>query len=58
MSNLFFWCWVFWLGLMITAAGMGYVEDPSNSLFTGALILYSGVGIIWVATIQLVKRGG
>jgi hypothetical protein len=58
MSKLFFWCWVFWLGFMIAAAGMGYAEDPSNSLLIGALILYSGIGIVWVAVIQLIKRGG
>ena len=58
MGRLFFWCWVFWLGLLIAVAGMNYVEQPSNNIWMGVLILYSGIGILCTATVQLVRRGG
>ena len=58
MRRLFFWSWLFTLGLLIAYAGIGYIEQPDNHLMVGALILYSGLGIVFTATVQMIMRGG
>jgi len=51
------WSYVWVLGLLIMMAGIGSVENPNNSLLLGVLVLYSGVFVLSVATIQLAKLG-
>mgnify|MGYP005988413829 CR=1 FL=1 len=51
------WSYVWVLGLLIMMAGIGSVENPNNNLWLGVLVLYSGVFVLGVATIQLSKLG-
>jgi drug/metabolite transporter (DMT)-like permease len=51
------WSYVWVLGLLIIMAGIGSVENPDNNLLTGVLVLYSGVFVLTVATVQLSKLG-
>jgi drug/metabolite transporter (DMT)-like permease len=51
------WSYVWVLGLLIMMAGIGSVENPNNNLWLGVLVLYSGVFVLGVATVQLSKLG-
>lgn len=48
---------IFFLGLFISFAGVEYIEIPSNNLFVGMLVLYSGTFMAMVGIVQLAKRG-
>jgi len=48
----------FWLGLMMAVAGCNYAENPANNLFVAIVIIYCGMGVTLISTIQLVKKGG
>ena len=48
---------IFFLGLFISFAGVEYIEMPSNSLFVGMLVLYSGAFMAIVGIVQLARKG-
>ena len=55
MGNLLRWASVSLLGLFVALAGIGLVENPSNNLLTGVVVLYSGIFIFIVGTLQMTK---
>lgn len=55
MGNLFKWAGVASLGLMTCFAGASHIENPANNVFSGMLVLYSGIFIFIVGTLQMMK---
>ena len=55
MGNLLRWASVAVLGLFVALAGIGHVENSSNNLLTGVVVLYSGIFIFIVGTLQMMK---
>ena len=49
------WICVFWLGVMICLAAIGFIEDPANNVFVGVTVLYCGVFIFAVAGIKILQ---
>ena len=43
IKQMFLWSFVVFLGLMMTAAGASYMENPDNHFFIGIVVLYSGM---------------
>ena len=56
IKQMFFWSFVVFLGLMMTAAGASYMENPDNHFFIGIVVLYSGMGVFVTGIIQLLRR--
>ena len=50
------WAIVWVISLIGMAASAGFVEDPNNSLLLGVAIMYSFCGLMFYATIQMVRR--
>lgn len=50
------WSIVWVVSLIGMAASAEFVEDPNNSLLLGVVIMYSFCGIMFYATIQMVRR--
>jgi hypothetical protein len=55
MGNLFKWACVASLGLMVCLAGASHIENPDNNVFSGMLVLYSGIFIFIVGTLQMAR---
>tara|TARA_R100001510_G_scaffold37814_1_gene34153 strand:+ start:185 stop:376 length:192 start_codon:yes stop_codon:yes gene_type:complete len=56
IKQMFLWSFVVFLGLMMTAAGASYMENPDNHFFIGIVVLYSGMGVFVTGIIQLLRR--
>jgi|TARA_R100001086_G_scaffold8060_1_gene4616 uncharacterized membrane protein HdeD (DUF308 family) len=56
IKQMFFWSFVVFLGLMMTAAGASYMENPNNHFFIGMAVLYSGMFVFVMGVIQLLRR--
>ena len=50
------WICVFWLGVLICFAAIGFIENPANNVFVGITVLYCGVFIFAVAGIKILQR--
>lgn len=46
----------FIIGLLLAAAGAGYMEDPNVNFWVGILFLYGGVALLCYATVQLARK--
>ena len=56
MTRFMMWCYTWVLVLVVMMAGTGAVENPNGHVVAGVVVMYTGCGMMIVATIQLVRK--